>query len=165
MLPYAKSILLVFALVINGVAKATDTFAITIYREYSSSECTSGYLAVNGQIICYCLERPWQNNQPLVSAIPAGVYSAHVRYDHADAWRIELDNVPHREHVEIHVGNWAFNSEGCILVGASLKADDLCVVLDSKAAYSKLRNLFYGTDTPDSTPDQDISVEVKEATQ
>jgi hypothetical protein len=164
MSPYVKPIFLIFVLVITGVVKGADTFAITIYREYSSSECTSGYLAVDGQVICYCLERPWQNNQPLVSAIPAGVYPAHVRYDHADAWRIELDNVPHREHVEIHVGNWVFNSEGCILVGASLKADDLCVVLDSKAAYSKLRNLFYGADTPNSMPDKDISVDVEDAT-
>jgi hypothetical protein len=125
----------------------------------------SGYFAVNGDIICYCLERPWMGNKPLVSAIPAGTYSAHVRYDHPDAWRIELDNVPGREHVEIHVGNYVFDSEGCILVGASLKADDLCVVLDSKTAYNSLRMLFYGSDTPNATPDKDISVDIEDASQ
>ena len=49
--------------------------------------------------------------------------------------------------------------------GTSLKADDLCAVLDSNTAYSKLRTLFYGTDTPDSTPDKDISVDVEDSTQ
>jgi hypothetical protein len=97
---------LIFALLALDCARASDSFNLTVYRQYSGNDCTSGYLAVNDQIICYSLERPWNGNAPLISSIPAGVYPAHVRYDHADAWRIQLDNVPHRTNVEIHVGNF-----------------------------------------------------------
>jgi hypothetical protein len=54
---------------------------------------------------------------------------------------------------------------GCILVGATLKSDDLCTVLDSRTAYAKLKNLFYGSDNPNSTPDKDISIEIKDVAQ
>jgi Family of unknown function (DUF5675) len=142
---------------------ASDSFTLTVYRQYAGTDCTSGYLAVNGDIICYTLERPWNGNAPLISSIPAGTYSAHVRYDHADAWRIELDDVPDRPNVQIHVGNFVANSVGCILVGSGLNASDPCTVTGSNAAYTKLKNLFYGSDDPNSTPDKDISVEIKDA--
>jgi hypothetical protein len=143
-----------------------DDFKITIYREYPAAGCTSGYLAVNDSIICYSLERPWKDNQQNISSIPTGVYSAILRYDHNDHWRIELLNVPNRTNIQIHIGNTIDDISGCILVGDRL-GNDLCSIVagTSTTAYAKLKNAFYGTDNPTSTPDKNISVEIKGPTQ
>jgi hypothetical protein len=138
-----------------------DDFRISIYREYPGLRCTSGYLAVNGQIIVYTLERPWKDNQQNLSSIPAGTYPAILRYDHSDQWRIELQNVPGRSNIQIHIGNEPDQSKGCVLVGGKL-GPDLCSIVGgtSAPAYAALKKAFYGTDSPNSTPDKTISVDV-----
>lgn len=135
-------------------------FKVTIARKHKSGTCTSGYLAVNGNIIAYALERPWQGNAPLISSIPDGTYGGILRYDHPDKWRIELTGVPGRSNVQIHAGNTPDDTEGCILVGLRLSAD-LCSVVDSKKAYEALRTAFYGTPNPVSTPNKTITVVVE----
>jgi Family of unknown function (DUF5675) len=150
----------VFA-VISTESYASD-FTLTIHREYSDTNCTSGYLAVNGTIQAYTLERPWAGNKPAISAIPSGSYSGTLRYDHTDQWRIELTGVENRDHIEIHTGNTPDDTEGCILVGKELGAD-LCSIKPgtSKPAYRDLKNAFYGTPNPVVTPDKTITVNVE----
>src|SRR4051812_10269499 len=80
-------------------------FRLTIARKHKSATCTSGYLAVNGNIIAYTLELPWLGNAPLISSIPDGTYGGILRYDHPDKWRIQLTGVPGRSNVQIHTGN------------------------------------------------------------
>lgn len=150
-------------LLITSGSKAwpqSSTFSVIIARKYKGSNCTSGYLAVDGAVIAYALELPWKNNAPLISAIPDGIYSGILRYDHPDLWRIELTGVPGRDHVEIHTGNTPDDSEGCILVGLKLGAD-LCSVIDSKKAYDALRTAFYGSPNPAATPNKTIKVTVE----
>jgi Family of unknown function (DUF5675) len=115
----------------TGVAAQPSDFKLTIARKHKSDSCTSGYLAVDGNVIAYALELPWQGNKPLVSSIPDGTYGGILRYDHPDKWRIELTGVPGRTNVQIHTGNTPDDSEGCVLVGLKL-GDDLCSVIDSK---------------------------------
>lgn len=141
------------------IAAQPSNFKLTIARKHSSPICTSGYLAVDGEIIAYVLEKPWLNNRPLVSSIPDGIYGGTLRYDHADKWRIELRGVPGRGNIQIHTGNSSDDTEGCILVGLRL-GKDLCSVLDSKSAYAALKNAFYGTSNPVTTPDKAIQVTV-----
>ena len=138
-----------------------EEFKVSIYRQYPGNHCTSGYLAVNGQTIAYTLERPWADNQQNISSVPAGTYPGILRYDHADHWRIELQNVPHRSNIQIHIGNEPDQSKGCILVGNKL-GPDLCSIVGgtSVPAYAALMRAFYGTDHPTSTPDKTISVEI-----
>ena len=126
---------------------ATEPFRTQIARKHSDGTCTSGYLAVNGSITAYTLELPWQGNEPLISSIPSGLYDGTLRYDHTDQWRIELVGVPGRGNVQIHTGNGPDQTEGCILVGLKLGID-LRSVQDSKAAYRKLKNAFYGSEDP-----------------
>jgi hypothetical protein len=140
----------------------SSDFALTVYRQYPSAGCTSGYLAVNDQIVCYTLERPWADNQQNISSIPAGTYDGALRYDHSDHWRIELQNVPGRTNVQIHVGNQPDESKGCILVGRKL-GPTLCTLQDSALAYADLKSRFYGTDSPTETPDKQITVAVVDA--
>ncbi|MES0881782.1 DUF5675 family protein [Roseibium sp. SCP14] len=143
----------------SNIVNATDDFRIKIERKHSNEECTSGYLAVNGEVIAYTLELPWQNNEPLISSIPPGTYSAHLRYDKSDKWRLQLDNVPGRDGIQLHIGNYTGEIEGCILVGNGI-SDDLCTLNGSADAYAKLKNAFYGTPDPNSTPNKNISIEI-----
>jgi hypothetical protein len=144
-----------------GNPSPSDSFKVSIYREYPGNHCTSGYLAVNDQIIAYTLERRWADNAQNISSIPAGTYPAILRYDHADHWRIELQNVPGRTNVQIHMGNEPNQSKGCILVGMQL-GSDLCSIVGgtSAPAYAALKKAFYGSDNPTSTPDKTITVQV-----
>ena len=152
------------AMSVTFKATTADDFRITIYRQYPDSKCTSGYLAVNDEIVCYTLERPWKDNEQNISSIPAGTYKAILRYDHADHWRIELQDVPSRTNVQIHMGNEVDQSKGCILVGTKL-GQDLCSIAGgtSAPAYKAIKTAFYGTDNPTSTPDKNITVTIKGA--
>jgi hypothetical protein len=139
-----------------------EDFKITVLRQYPGQKCTSGYLAVNGVITCYTLERPWSDNKQNISSIPAGKYSGSVRYDHADHWRIELNDVPGRSNIQIHIGNEPDQTKGCILVGMKL-GDDLCSLENSAVALKAIKTAFYGSDSPVATPDKSISVEIVDA--
>lgn len=143
-----------------GATKSfAEDFTLTIARKYSSPVCTSGYLAVNGHIEAYTLEKPWRDNKPNISSIPTGTYSGIVRYDHTDQWRIELIGVPGHTSIEIHTGNTTDDTKGCILIGKEL-AGDLCAIKagTSKPAYRALKRAFYGSSNPKFTPDKHIKV-------
>lgn len=137
-----------------------ERFELTIERKTTSSNCTMGYLIANGQVICYTLELPWKDNQNNISCIPVGSYKGILRYDKPDGWRIQLENVPNRTGVQIHMGNYTSQIEGCILVGTDAKVDN-CTVLNSSPAYASLKETFYGTISPNSTPNKKITVTFK----
>lgn len=145
-------------LVLPLCGQAQEVFNLRIERKYQGSDCTSGYLAINGQARMVALERPWQGNAPEISSIPAGTYRGILRYDKKDAWRIQLDGVPGRTGVQIHIGNVVAQSKGCILVGTRLEEGSLCRVGGSAAAYGELKKAFYGTDNPVATPNKAILV-------
>lgn len=133
---------------------------IAIHRSAENNECTTGYLSVDGRMVCYTLELPDNANRRNVSRIPGGSYRAHLRYDHEDAWRVELENVRGRTNVEIHVGNWPFDTEGCILVGAGVDPQS-CRLRDSERAYAQLRTALYGNSDPEDVAEVfDLTVEI-----
>jgi hypothetical protein len=111
------------------------------------------------------LEPPEQGNQENVSSIPAGTYSGHTRYDHLDGWRIQLDNVPKRSAIQIHIGNFPRQTKGCILVGTLGRfqgAQGNCTLQDSAKAYGILKKAFYGTETPASTPNITVTMRIED---
>ncbi|MEC3875839.1 DUF5675 family protein [Chryseobacterium salviniae] len=139
---------------------AQNDYEITIERKMSSDKCTMGYLSINKKAVCYTLELPWENNAKNISCIPAGSYKGILRYDKSDGWRIQLENVPDRDGVQIHMGNYTKQIKGCVLVG--MKADtNECSVQQSASAYAKLKEAFYGTSAPVSTPNKNITVTFK----
>ncbi|MBL4706426.1 MAG: hypothetical protein JKY54_18000 [Flavobacteriales bacterium] len=148
--------LLFLANVTSSVYGQTD-FAIKIDRSSYSDECIQGYMFVNSEAICYTLELPWADNQNNISAIPVGKYSGFLRYDKSDGWRIQLENVPNRPGVQIHVGNYTSQTKGCVLVDDGVGD---CTVSSSKNAYNKLKVAFYGSENPVQTPDKIITVEI-----
>lgn len=120
-----------------------------------------GYLIADGEVLCYTLELPWADNLNNISCIPVGKYSGILRYDKTDGWRIQLENVPDRTGVQIHMGNYTKEIKGCVLVGTEARVDD-CSVQNSSIAYSKLKKKFYGTIAPNSTPNKNITVTFKQ---
>jgi hypothetical protein len=90
-------------------------------------EGTFGFLTFPWGGGLYTVERPWQNNAPFRSCIPEGVYPLKWRGSPTidritkgkfkEGW--ELQNVPKREHILIHPGNWPSSVEGCIAVGST----------------------------------------------
>ena len=102
------------------------------------------------------LELPWRNNLNEISRIPTGAYKASTRSDGDLGWRIELDSVPTRDHVQIHLGNFPKNSIGCILLGTGRSAPSGCMVTGSAQALTELRSR-YGTAT------REIEIVIKDA--
>ena len=135
-----------------------DVLQIEIVRETKTNNCILGRMNANGVAICKTLELPWKENEEDISSVPAGDYKGTLRYDHTDQWRIELENVKDRTHVQIHIGNYTTDTKGCILVGTT--ANKNCSVTDSKTAYWKLKKAFYGTEFPNSTPNKEIEISI-----
>lgn len=137
-----------------------ENFELIVERKLSSDRCTMGYMIANGKVICYTLELPWKDNLNSISCIPPGTYKGILRYDKTDGWRIQLEDVPNRTGVQIHMGNYTTQIEGCILVGTDAKVDN-CSVFHSATAYAKLKEAFYGSNNPNSTPNKKISITFK----
>lgn len=80
------------------------------------------------QLIAVTLEHPWvdENHDQIsdrkVSRVPAGIYhcvlrrNADTRHDY-DVY--ELEDVPGRDNVQLHIGNLPEHTDGCILVGSA----------------------------------------------
>jgi len=115
-------------------------FKIVINRKYSFASGMVGELYANGKFVCYTLELAWFWNMKNKSCVPKGKYSAFIRHDHKDKWRIELIGVPgNREHVQIHMGNYPRDILGCVLVGTKYGPDS---VWHSSEAYKKLQDAY-----------------------
>ncbi|MFV5701741.1 DUF5675 family protein [Flavobacterium sp. XS2P12] len=137
-----------------------EDFEITIEREYSTNQCTMGYMSISDEIFCYTLELPWKDNINNISCIPKGTYSGILRYDKTDGWRIQLENVPNRTGVQIHMGNYTSEITGCVLVGTNANVDN-CTVTDSGTAYIRLKEKFYRNPNPISCPNLNILLTFK----
>jgi hypothetical protein len=114
-------------------AYSQDRFELTVERKLSSENCTMGYLIANDKVVCYTLELPWKDNSNDISCIPLGSYNGILRYDKKDGWRIQLQNVPNRTGVQIHLGNYTREINGCILVGTNANINN-CYVQNSSTA-------------------------------
>lgn len=121
---------------------------ITLQRSSYGPNGTFGKLiGENSNFLCYTLERPWDDNEPMKSCIPAGIYNC-ISYSSAkfpDVWQV--CNVPGRSNILIHNGNTDKDTEGCILVGDHMGIlDNLPAVFNSvqtlKMLKSELPDIF-----------------------
>lgn len=138
-------------------------------RTKCAAGATTGILTV-GTFLLHTIERAWVNNQPDVSCVPAGEYQLipYLSPRHGQTWRLHnpalmvwglSSMAPEgmRTEVEIHPGNLASESEGCLLVGMAPgemldpKTHQVePAVLDSDIAFEHLRDLLDGTTEEDS---------------
>lgn len=94
-------------------------------RQNFDKDGTPGQLSLNGSAFCFTLERPDVSVDPTNPhpCIPAGTYKILLQYSpHFGRTMPHLQDVPGREGILLHFGNYVSDSEGCILVGR-LKAD------------------------------------------
>ena len=94
-----------------------------------NSDCTVGRLTYK-DFKCLTLELPWKNNIPSISCIPSRIYNAKKYESPSKGDVILLQDVPNRDFIEIHAGNFTRQIKGCILVGSSLQYLDQDSILD-----------------------------------
>jgi len=89
--------------------------------------------------ILHSLELPWFGNARNVSCIPTGLYQAQYKFSGQRGHVYEIDDVPGRTAIQIHVGNTAQDTEGCILAGTMRGViNGKPAVLNSRTAMASL---------------------------
>lgn len=68
------------------------------------------------------LERGWQNNKPMVSCLPIGIYDVVLEWSpkfNKMLW--EIKGVPGRSEAKFHSASFWFNLNGCVALGVRPK--------------------------------------------
>ena len=122
-------------------------------RESSTDQGTFGIFAL-GDLVLYSLELPWKDNQPNVSCIPVGVYSATMTFSQRFKKQMYLiETIPDRGGIRIHSANFAGDDtkgfkrqlNGCIALGEKVGImDGQRALLLSKPAIRRLEALTLG---------------------
>lgn len=86
----------------------------------------------------YTLEDVHAGDKGNKPPIPPGTYHAFTRADGPKGWRLELRAVPGYSHIEIHVGNFVKDVEGCFAVGTSRGND---AVWSSREAMQQMHDV------------------------
>ena len=127
---------------------------ITITRNVQNDKCTTGEMVVrnyamsgfnDGEIVsfeCKTLELPWLQNQRDISCIPTGIYKCQKIQSPNLGHCIEILDVPNRELVRIHKGNFTSQILGCILVGEMLVDFDGDGVTDVTNSKQTLKHIM-----------------------
>lgn len=105
---------------------------LTLRRLIDTGECTLGSLNIDGKGKCFTLEDVYRKDKVQgETRIPEGFYPVKLRnaggmtkkyaekFGSKHKGMLWLQNVPDFEWVYIHYGNYAKNTDGCILVGSS----------------------------------------------
>ena len=88
-----------------------------IRLDYKTNRGVFGVLLIEGELLCYTLERPFLYNIRSESCIPCGIYLCS--YATGAKGGYLLQDVPNRSGIMIHVGNTLSDTSGCILLGKS----------------------------------------------
>ena len=90
---------------------------------------------------CKTLELGWHDNEREKSCIPSGSYTVIKHHSPKFGECLWVQNVPKRDAILFHAGNFNTDTHGCILVGeqfAKLNNDTFDDVTNSKATMKKL---------------------------
>lgn len=118
---------------------------------YKSSSVTLGLLFADRAFLCYTLEDAHHDEKiPGQTRIPEGAYDIGFHFGgHFSRYRLKypqlhptdahgmlhIKDVPGFQHILIHIGNFAKDTEGCVLVGSSPGEDR---IFNSLMAYTIL---------------------------
>jgi hypothetical protein len=97
---------------------------LNLRRTVFTKESTIGPLTIAEDFECFILEPSWKENRPNFSCIPPGRYriTLYLSPSRGDVVPL-LHGVPGRTAIEIHIGNWAKDTHGCLLTGRVAGAD------------------------------------------
>ena len=100
---------------------------LLIIRDTFTDKSTIGELFINSERFCDTLENPWLDNQRNISCIPEGEYPVRLRLARESATReylhLLVQDVPNRDYILFHRGNFPKDTSGCILVGQGSQQD------------------------------------------
>lgn len=117
---------------------------VKIIRYKCCDKQTIGKLYAKGFEL-HTLELDWDNNQKQTSCIPQGVYKVVPRTSEKYGKHFHILNVPNRDFILIHQGNYYTHILGCILVGVGLQdinKDTKPDVISSKHAMLQLLEAY-----------------------
>ena len=116
-----------------------DKINLLLIRDTFTEESTVGELFINGERICDTLENPYLDNQRNISCIPEGEYPVRLRLARESASRdylhLLIQDVPNRDFILVHRGNFPSQTQGCLLVGLGTQQN---VVNNSRLAMDLL---------------------------
>ena len=123
---------------------------LRLKRLKSNSMGTLGIITLDGVEVCQSIELPWVDvehdviSDKKVSCIPDGVYFCKRDMYHAKGYEVfEVQNVPGRDQILIHIGNYLRDTNGCILVGLQRgESNGQYCVYKSKPAFDILMKLL-----------------------
>ena len=100
---------------------------LLLIRDTFTKNSVIGELFINGERICDTLENPYLDNQRNISCIPEGEYPVRLRLARESASRdylhLLVQDVPNRDWVLVHRGNFPSQTKGCVLVGLGTQQD------------------------------------------
>lgn len=100
--------------------------SVHLFRHMADERGVLGTLYVDGRPICFTVERPWLDNAPNVSCIPAGEYrmvrttTGRTMPDKYIGDTFEVVDVPGRSQIKFHVANRPSELQGCIAPNMSV---------------------------------------------
>lgn len=100
------------------------------------------------------LERPWADNEPFVSCIPAGTYlykrvPTNMQSVHKAGYSetFEVQGVPGRTLIRVHPANWAHELQGCMATGSAYGyINDTPAIESSRDAFQEWMERLDGID-------------------
>lgn len=90
---------------------------------FTANNCTVGKLWNGDDLICYTIEKKWNDNKPNISCVPAGHYQLNPTLSHkfgntycleSKSLGVSLDGNTKRTHILLHKANKASELQGCI---------------------------------------------------
>jgi hypothetical protein len=100
-----------------------DNLQVKIIRFETGIDGTFGVMLKNNSYFCMTLEPEWKNNQKTISCIPQGKYLCQKKESIKFGNVYEVLNVENRNDILFHVGNFAEDTQGCILLGQTIKKE------------------------------------------
>lgn len=157
---------------------ASERFDIVITRTQLSDKLLQGPITLNGMNLGLAYENQdyrikpgkykgliWYSSDRNFVQGPGGLMtkgrrsSSDFEINKGD-FLINIDNVCGMEGILLHGGNKPQHSEGCVLLGPVSKGKGDLGILDKNHPLYKLRQAFYKTDNPVSSPDVHITIEI-----
>jgi hypothetical protein len=114
---------------------------ITLKRITDDGVQTLGHLHLGNGKVYQTLELAWKNNERQRSCIPKGTYKVKKRTSAKYGEHFHILNVPNRDFILLHHGNYHTDILGCILLGkglSDLNKDGRLDVTSSRQAMKEL---------------------------
>lgn len=118
---------------------------VKLIRTIQNDKMTIGNLFVADEFSCNTLELPWKDNQPFISCIPPGTYTCSKVLSKRHGTTFQIDDVPGRDGILFHVGNFPKDTEGCILLGRHI-GNDRDMIYNSGTAFNEFTATLWKVD-------------------